>query len=109
MRIVSRVGAVLLLGAVGCNAPTNTSGAGEPVVQAASPPPASQPYGTLAQMMRGIPFPNSNIIFDVQAQDPGAPKPPSQKGGAEAGATIASESGMRGIHVMFGYRRASVK
>ena len=31
-----------------------TSGAGEPVAQAASPPPASQPHGTLAQVMRGI-------------------------------------------------------
>ena len=32
-----------------------------------------QPYGTLAQVMRGIPFPNSNIIFDTQTNDPGAP------------------------------------
>ena len=27
--------------------------------------------GTLAQLMRGIMFPNSNIIFDVQTNDPG--------------------------------------
>ncbi len=31
------------------------------------------PVGTLAQIMRGIYFPNSNIIFDTQMQDPGAP------------------------------------
>jgi hypothetical protein len=27
--------------------------------------------------MRGIPFPNSNIIFDAQTEDPGAPPKPS--------------------------------
>ena len=31
------------------------------------------PVGTLAQIMRGIYFPNSNIIFDTQMRDPGAP------------------------------------
>jgi len=31
------------------------------------------PVGTMAQLMRGIYFPNSNIIFDVQMQDPDAP------------------------------------
>ena len=35
--------------------------------------PSGQPTGTLAQVMRGIFFPNSNIIFDVQARDPEAP------------------------------------
>ena len=30
--------------------------------------------GTLAQVMRGIYFPNANLIFDVQQHDPGAPK-----------------------------------
>jgi S-disulfanyl-L-cysteine oxidoreductase SoxD len=37
---------------------------------------AMQPMGNLAQIMRGILFPSSNIIFSVQSQDPGAPKPP---------------------------------
>jgi hypothetical protein len=32
-------------------------------------------YGTLAQVMRAIPFPNSNIIFDVQDNDPATKKP----------------------------------
>ena len=31
------------------------------------------PVGTMAQVMRGIYFPNSNIIFDVQMRDPDAP------------------------------------
>ena len=32
---------------------------------AAAQGPASQPVASLAQVMRGIPFPNSNIIFDT--------------------------------------------
>lgn len=46
-----------------------------PTTQAPSRPPAtrpiSRPDGDLAQLMRGIMFPNSNIIFDVQTNDPG--------------------------------------
>lgn len=37
---------------------------------------AAQPMGNLAQIMRGILFPSSNLIFSVQGQDPAAPKPP---------------------------------
>jgi mono/diheme cytochrome c family protein len=51
-------------------------------------PPAIRmypPVGTVAQLMRGIFFPNSNLIFTVQQQDPGAPPPaPSAQGGAPA-------------------------
>jgi hypothetical protein len=36
----------------------------------AQAPPAPQPHATLAQLMRGIFFPNSNILFDVQSGDP---------------------------------------
>lgn len=32
--------------------------------------------GNLAQLMRGIFFPNSNLIFTVQQRDPGVPPPP---------------------------------
>ena len=44
-------------------------------------PPASftpQPYANLAQVMRGIPFTFSNIVFDAQAKDPGAPRPAAE-------------------------------
>jgi cytochrome c' len=43
---------------------------------AAKPPSnvPTKPAGTLAQVMRGIYFPNANLIFDVQQNDPGAPK-----------------------------------
>ena len=32
--------------------------------------PAPQPHANMAQLMRGILFPNSNILFDVQSKDP---------------------------------------
>jgi hypothetical protein len=44
---------------------------------AASAAPAQQVQGTLNQVMRGILFPNSNIIFDTQDKDPGAPVDPA--------------------------------
>jgi hypothetical protein len=37
---------------------------------AAAQAPADKPVGNLAQVMRGILFPNSNILFDVQSRDP---------------------------------------
>lgn len=37
-----------------------------PVAQAT----AAKPVGNLAQVMRGILFPNANILFDVQSKDP---------------------------------------
>jgi Cytochrome C' len=53
---------------------------------------AAKPYGTLAQMMRGIPFPNSNIIFDTQTTDPAvAQKPP--EAGAPASVTFGGVYG----------------
>ena len=35
-------------------------------------PAASEPTGNLGQVMQGILFPNSNLIFDAQEADPGA-------------------------------------
>ena len=42
--------------------------------------PTAKAYGTLAQVMRGIPFPNSNIIFDTQTTDPAAAQKPPEAG-----------------------------
>jgi hypothetical protein len=44
----------------------------EPPSQAAEPAPAysPQPYSTLAQVMRAINYPNSEIIFATQSEDP---------------------------------------
>jgi mono/diheme cytochrome c family protein len=52
---------------------------------AASQAPAFPAMGNLNQVMRGILFPSSNIIFNVQTNDPGAPAKPGQVGpGAKA-------------------------
>lgn len=46
------------------------------------PAPAAQMSGSLNQVMRGILFPNSNILFDAQDKDPGAPAEPGDPTGA---------------------------
>lgn len=46
----------------------------------AAPPAAAQVKANLNQVMRGILFPNSNIIFDAQDTDPGAPLDPAVAG-----------------------------
>jgi hypothetical protein len=51
--------------------------------------PAAEVKGTLNQVMRGILFPNSNIIFDAQSNDPGAAKASEAKGPGSSGATAA--------------------
>ena len=60
---------VLVAGMAGCQQAPQA-----PPAAATAPAPAAKPYGTLAQVMRGIPFPNSNIVFDTQTNDPGAAK-----------------------------------
>ncbi|PYS40237.1 MAG: hypothetical protein DMG14_11250 [Acidobacteria bacterium] len=50
----------------------------------ASQAPSFPPTGNLAQVMRGILFPSSNIIFTAQTHDPGAPPKQSTTPGAAA-------------------------
>jgi hypothetical protein len=68
--------AVAAFAAVGCSKPAEA-----PATPAAF---VATPHGTLLEVMRGIPFPASNIIFDAQNADPG--KPPAAKPG-ETGAS----------------------
>jgi len=91
MRFVRVLFAVLIVAAVvGCQqakqppAPAATA--------APSGGPAPQPYGSLAEVMRGIPFPNSNIIFDAQTNDPGAAKKPADK------SSTAAAGGASGVY-----------
>jgi cytochrome c553 len=51
-----------------------------PAPKPAAARPAPRPAGTLAQLMRGIYFPNANLIFDVQQSDPAVPKKKSDSG-----------------------------
>ena len=79
---------MLSIGAAAQAPPRPAAGAQPP--RAAAPARASaKPAGSLAQVMRGVFFPNSNIIFDVQQNDPGAPKKKAE-GGASATDTYAS-------------------
>src|SRR5687767_11921075 len=48
-----------------------------PAAPTAPAAPAPQVVGTLNQVMRGILFPNSNIIFDAQDRDPAADPDPN--------------------------------
>ena len=50
--------------------------------------PSQEPVGHLAHVMRGIFFPNSNILFDVQTNDPDAP-PAEESGGSGASSRFA--------------------
>jgi mono/diheme cytochrome c family protein len=52
-----------------------------PRAAAAGPTPAFPTTGSLNQVMRGILFPSSNVLFDVQTRDPGA----GSKGGIARG------------------------
>jgi len=83
MRVVRVLSWFVLVGGIaGCQqAPPAQAPAG-----ATSSGLAQKPYGSLAQVMRGIPFPNSNINFDTQTNDPAAPKKGDASGGA-GGAT----------------------
>ena len=45
---------------------------------------ADRPPGNMAQVMRGILFPSSNLLFNVQNQDPGEQKPGWSPGGPTA-------------------------
>jgi mono/diheme cytochrome c family protein len=49
--------------------------AGAAGASAAATGPSIAPAGNLAQYMRGVTFPNANIIFNVQVKDPAADKP----------------------------------
>ena len=68
MRVLSLVVAAMLV-------------AGTATAQQDPPPEAT---GDLAEVMRGILFPNSNILFDAQSNDPGAP--PDETNANEGGA-----------------------
>lgn len=50
----------------------------------------SKPAGTLAQVMRGVYFPNANLIFDVQQRDPAAPAPKPNAAAGSATSTYAN-------------------
>lgn len=64
--------------------PPTPSGPAAPVAQ------AYPPVGNLAQLMRGVFFPNSNLIFTVQTHDPAAPPPPPAATSTDKGFSFAA-------------------
>jgi mono/diheme cytochrome c family protein len=66
-----------------------TSDIGWPAPSAGAARTASAPpAGNLAQLMRGIFFPSSNLIFTVQTRDPAAPVPPPSPAAQGAGFSV---------------------
>ena len=63
MRVLTVLSVLVFVAACSSPAPAPTAPAAD----------APQVKGSLNQVMRGILFPNSNIIFDAQDRDPGAP------------------------------------
>jgi hypothetical protein len=96
MRVLSVFfGMAFLATVVTAQAPTApASQTAKPAASTAKPAAStakSPATGDLAQLMRGILFPNSNVIFDAQSNDPGAPKKEAASGpGGGASATFAN-------------------
>jgi cytochrome c553 len=59
--------------------------AGPATASTTGPPPAFPAAGNLSQLMRGIMFPNSNIIFTVQTHDPAEKKKAGDAAPASSG------------------------
>jgi hypothetical protein len=92
MRFLATVSIVTLLaattsaqapGAKPTPAPAQPAGA-KPAPAAPAAPAAGRPIGNLAQVMRGILFPNANILFDVQSKDPETFGKKEEGGGASS-------------------------
>lgn len=83
MRVPSIVvAAVLLVASIAFQSCAPTPAAPPESVVASPPPVERKPVGTLAQVMRAVFFPNANLLFDTQSNDPGAP---SDRSNADSG------------------------
>jgi mono/diheme cytochrome c family protein len=70
-------------------ADATTSRIAWPAAPAAAPAASRYPpTGTLNQLMRGVFFPNSNLLFTVQTRDPAAPVPPPDPAAKGAGFSV---------------------
>ena len=70
------------------DATTSTASWPAPRPGAARPAVAFPPTGTLNHLMRGVFFPNSNLLFTVQTRDPAAPVPPPDPAAKGAGFSV---------------------
>jgi hypothetical protein len=74
MRLLNVLSVLVLVLVAACGSPAPAPAPAAPTAS------ASEVKGSLNQVMRGILFPNSNIIFDAQDRDPGAPVDPKDLG-----------------------------
>ena len=56
--------------------------------------PSDEPIGNLAQLMRGIMFPNSNKLFDLQSTEPGTELAPLSTTTAEIADAVSAYMGV---------------
>lgn len=73
---------------VGCGTQTPDQEA----APAAADAPTPEPHANLAQLMRAIPFPNSNIIYDAGNEDPEAAKKAAEGGAGGGGSATKNYS-----------------
>jgi mono/diheme cytochrome c family protein len=66
--------------------PAPAASSRQPIAPAGARAPSFPPAANLAQVMRGILFPSSNLIFNVQGRDPAAPLPQRPAGQVTSGA-----------------------
>ena len=65
--------------------------------------PSNEPIGTLAQLMRGIMFPNSNKLFDLQSVEPGTELPEMSSEISEAVSAVMGPASSRFASVYRGW------
>ena len=65
--------------------------------------PSNEPIGTLAQLMRGIMFPNSNKLFDLQSVEPGTELPEMSPEISEAVSALMGRASSRFASVYRGW------
>ena len=63
-----------------------------------------EPIGTLAQLMRGVFFPNANKLFDVQSQEPGGELPEMSSEVSEAVSAVMGVASARFASVYRGWQ-----
>src|SRR5262245_13468069 len=82
--------------------PASGSAPPQQAAKAAAKPAATmgKATGNLAQLMRGVMFPNSNLIFDAQTHDPGEAKAKSDSDSSTAGASAAFSNVYTGWQVV---------
>lgn len=75
-RVQGFLGAMAMVTAAACGgqAPSEPAAPAQSAAPAAPAGYTAKPHANLAEVMRAITFPASNLIFDAQTKDPGAPQ-----------------------------------